>query len=333
MSAQVIELPARQQHRAPELRPEIRDILDRMASRFIQYPDYEELSGGLAFDNRVGRTTVSFRGVVPRSIDGRKLTEVAEVRTELYEEFQGMSDPMVADLNSWASLGAALREPETGRVVVYSRCPIYTTDDAVLGHYGLLLHAAAMAHDDQVIAGVCVGAGRDMPEHLRQPIRGEDDEAPWGLADFRAWAKRLNERRLPATATADSLMASLPWSPAADFPGTDRGSGIVLVLHTGIPHPLLGSGLHCRLELPVEMEDDDIVAWVNRLNLLERERLSAGPGFGAWCPVPGQPRIAWLSFLPDIQKMRGLLDTIMSDLLLRAQKAGWMTREDRKWLQ
>lgn len=333
MSAQVIELPARQQHRTPELRPEIRDIIDRMASHFIQYPGYEELPGGLAFDNRIGRTTVSFRGVVPRFIDGRELLEIAEVRTVLHEDCKQFSDAMLAHLNSWASLGAVLREPETGHVVVHTRCPIYATDDAVLGHYGLLLHAAAMAHDDQVIAGICVGMGEEMPENLRQPIRGEDAEAPWGLADFRAWEKHLHERRRHATASADSLTASLPWSPAADFPGTDRGSGIVLFLHTGTPHPLLGSGLHCRLELPVEMENDDIVAWVNRLNLLERERLSAGPGFGAWCPVPGHPRIAWLSFLPDVQKMRGLLDTIMSDLLLRAQKAGWMAREDEEWFQ
>lgn len=333
MSAQVIELPVRQRGGAPELRPLIRGLIDRMASELGQYPGYEALPGGLAFDNRVGRTTVGFRGVEPASIDGRKLCELAEVRTELQEDFQEFSGQILAHFNSMASLGAVLREPDTGRVVVYTRCPIYVGDDDVLGHYGLLLHAAAMAHDDQVIAGVCAGTGREVPEHLIRPIRGAGVPAPWGLEDFAAWAARLHQLRLPATASAESLMASLPWPADTGFPACGERSGILLLLDTRIPHPVLGSGLHCRLELPVAVEEAAGVELVNRLNLIERRSLAAGPGFGAWCPVPGAPRLAWVSFLPDMPKPPGLLDTLVAGMLLRAQRVGWMIRGGERWPQ
>jgi len=333
MSAQVIELPVRQRPGTPVLRPEISGLIGRMASELHQYPGYEVLPGGLAFDNRVGRTIVGFREVEPTSLDGRKLSELAEVRTELYEEFQGMSDPILAHFNSMASLGAVLREPDTGRVVVHTRCPIYVGDDDVLGHYGLLLHAAAMAHDDQIIAGVCAGTGQEVPAHLRQPIRGEGEAAPWGLEDFAAWEGRLHRLRLPATASAESLMASLPWPADTGFPVCGERSGILLLLDTRIPHPVLGSGLHSRLELPVEVEDAEAVELVNRLNLIERRSLAVGPGFGAWCPVPGAPRLAWVSFLPDMPKPAGLLDTLVAGMLLRAQRAGWMIRGGGRWAQ
>lgn len=63
------------------------------------------------------------------------------------------------------------------------------------------------------------------------------------------------------------------------------------------------------------------------------ETLPGGLTFGAWCPVPDRSQIVWLSGLPDIGKVWRLLDTIMPDRLLRAGKAGWVVREDQKWLQ
>ena len=331
MQARPIQLRDPPSAAPPGFRPVVRGLIDRMASYFDSYPGYRALPDGLAFDTVVGRTTVRFRPV-PQGSAGH-LAEVGEVRTELREPFQSFSDAQIARFNIMASLGAVLREPATGRTVILTRCPLFAGDEARIDHFGILLHAAAMVHDDQLAAGICSIDGSALPEHMRQPCRPAGQPAAWGEADFERLAGSLRSSGIPARVFAQGLVASLHWPEDEGLQLCEGRSGSYLLFSTREAHPALGSGLQCRLELPVELRGDQAIDMVNQLNLQENRDRAAEPSFGAWCPVPYAPSIAWVSFVPESLYLPGLADTLCSSITWRSWKVLQMIRGGENWLQ
>ena len=116
MSAQIISFPERRPPPSPGgpvLRPAIQPLLDRLSSHFGKKPDFVPAPTGFAFDNGVGRTRVSIEPVDFPTPDGYRVTEIGEVRTELRDSLQEITDLEMAVFNTLASLGALLRDPDS----------------------------------------------------------------------------------------------------------------------------------------------------------------------------------------------------------------------------
>jgi hypothetical protein len=65
------------------------------------------------------------------------------------------------------------------------------------------------------------------------------------------------------------------------------------------PHPAIGGGLFCLLQLPYRFSDDKLDRIINELNKMEMQPHDLPPHFGAWCKGRLQDNPAYVSFLPN----------------------------------
>ncbi len=66
------------------------------------------------------------------------------------------------------------------------------------------------------------------------------------------------------------------------------------------PHPVLGGGLFCILELPFSFEESILLTVINILNKSEMNPKDLPPHFGAWTIGNRKDNPAYVSFLPNI---------------------------------
>ena len=66
------------------------------------------------------------------------------------------------------------------------------------------------------------------------------------------------------------------------------------------PHPVLGGGLFCILELPFSFEESTLLTVINLLNKSEMNLDDLPPHFGAWTIGNRKDNPAYVSFLPNI---------------------------------
>ena len=66
------------------------------------------------------------------------------------------------------------------------------------------------------------------------------------------------------------------------------------------PHPELGGGLSCLLQMPHQFSDEKLVHhFCLQLNNLEMAARDLPPHFGAWCVGKLGNNLAYVSFLPN----------------------------------
>ena len=66
------------------------------------------------------------------------------------------------------------------------------------------------------------------------------------------------------------------------------------------PHPELGGGLFCLLQLPHQVSDEESLQKIcMQLNKLEMAADDLPPHFGAWCPGKNGNNPSYISFLPN----------------------------------
>lgn len=291
------------------LRAPVRDILDRMAGHFRDRGDFVSDDTGIAFHNRFARTAIRFTPVDCPTPAGRRVTEVAEVRTTLPAALAAeIDDRECALFNTVASLGALVRDVESGQPVVVTRAPLLAGDDGDLPRLGLLLHAAALAHPQQLLAATLLADTGRVPPDIAWARRAAGKGSPWDAAEFEPVAARMRGAGYAARAYATGLAAELAWpsgaagaavgAATADGASADEPPASLVLTNTEA-HPLFGDGLFCKLDLPVEFPPERQLALANALNALEARAIDGPPAFGAWCAVLKTGRIAWVSFLPD----------------------------------
>jgi len=328
MSAEIIAFPAGTARAAVPhhgldeagLRPAAAAVFRKLCVNIRKYPGFHAKGSVASFDNAFLRTTLSFTPADVATPSGDRIRAIAEVVSDLPDRLQDISDQEMAIFNCVAVLGALLRDPGTGRLVVRSRVTLCERDEGRMDRYGMLLQAAVPGHRDQLDAALRLASKGKIPAKGRLPRRPKGEPSPWGPRDFDTVEAVLRQEGCPVARDAGRIEARVPWS------GTPEGEveeqiGWIEVSNQS-PHPLLSDGLLCRLVLPLKQPAEDLVRLAHALNVLEAQALDAAPSFGAWCVPHGDPRLNWVAFMPDVIHRDDLALSMATWLLYRNWYAG-----------
>lgn len=214
-------------------------------------------------------TVVTVRGALPEPRDGRP-----------------PDDETLCTLNRSAALAGAMSEHE--RLFAGARLTVYRGEYAWHDLQLPLLTAA-------VIDGIrAFGLHPEQPA----PVRSSADST-WAPADLCAAAAVLSRLSF-CTHDEGGLTAEFPLAEGelSALAGDSRTAMLQMV--TDRPHPVLGGGLECLLQMPHQVEDRARLARLcNQLNRMEMARLDLPPHFGAWRPGEFMNNPTYVTFLPD----------------------------------
>ena len=92
------------------------------------------------------------------------------------------------------------------------------------------------------------------------------------------------------------------------------------------PHPELGAGLFCLLNMPHQVSNNEkLDRAIGELNRLEMQGHDLPPHFGAWCRGKGENTPAYVSFLPNaLHSANGIALNMSFWAMSRAQIADAM---------
>ena len=219
------------------------------------------------------------------------INAVVQIKTELPKEIVAgfrIGPQLAGTFNRMATLGALTIEKNC--YFIGSRLTIYDQENAWRLHRGILLATAILA------AGSFLCAMRRVFTK-EEPLRRA---SAWTAQDLNLVESHLSE--VCACSTGDlRLTAQLSLRGR-------NGSAMSGDHHTGLwrifadqPHPKLGGGLFCLLELPHRIADvsrRDLV--LNRLNQMEMAAHDLPPHFGAWCRGHQGNNPAYVAFFPNV---------------------------------
>ena len=194
----------------------------------------------------------------------------------------------VAEMNTLAALGALTTE--SGRSYVGSRLTIYEREDAWSTLQLPLLLFATICGNEAILGGMRQSFGIT-------PRR--DGVSAWTTADLRLVESVLSRVSVCTAGglglTAEFGLQEGAWSAAAGDHQT-----ALFQLRADQPHPELGGGLFCLLQLPHQIRDERRLASIcAQLNGMEMAAHDLPPHFGAWCKGKLGSNPAYVSFFPN----------------------------------
>lgn len=246
---------------------------------------------GNALEVRHGRLCTSVVVAPPEHLEGvsESVRAVVRVETALPGAFTGhlSQTGAIGAINRLATLGALM--PKGRGYVVGSRLTVYGCDEDW--------------STDLPLLSCAVMAGGGSP-----PNFGRYGPAAGGApADASRWTEddlRLVQSRLFKLAPCDVRTGELTAKFALRRNGMSAIAGDKYTawwrLLVGRPHPEVGPGLLCMLDLPHRLCDEEHLArTLNDLNQMEMKRYDLPPHFGAWCPGDLGLNPAYAMFLPN----------------------------------
>jgi hypothetical protein len=238
---------------------------------------------------------------------------VVQIKTELPKEIVGafLNDlKIVGTFNAMATLGALTVEKD--RCFIGSRLPIYEQENAWRLHFGILLFTIILASDS------FLGATRRVFFN-EEPLTGA---SAWTKQDLNLVESSLS--KICVCSAAGLRLASefsLRGSKGSALLGDRRT--VLSRIFADQPHPALGGGLLCLLELPHRIVDEArIDAILNQLNQMEMAPDDLPPHFGAWCRGNLDNNPAYVAFFPNVMHyIRGIAINASMWALPRAEWA------------
>ena len=215
---------------------------------------------------------------------------VLQIRSDLAQEMTQfiLTKPKATTLmNRMATLGALTFEGD--HVFIGSRITIFESDDAWNIQVPLIVMSVIAAARSMLGAtgGVLTGCTTD------------EDPSAWVENDFDQVEDFFSGRCVCSRGEL-AFVAEFPLRPGAAtaMAGDDRTA--LWTITADEPHPQLGGGLFCKLELPHHLSDGSRFTGVLRqLNQLEMLPHALPPHFGAWCIGESDHNPAYVSFLPN----------------------------------
>ena len=250
----------------------------------------------------------------PESENG-PISAVVTIKTPLPQEFSTfLSKPaLVSHINTMASLGAVTEKD--GQLFIGSRLTVYEGEDAWRIQFPLVLFT--------IIGGVdsILGATRRM--FGGEPSQG--GESDWVEDDFEFVQSQLS-RMCVCTTGGKGLTAEFGLKSGAVSAGLGDHETALWQIMGDQPHPELGGGLFCLLQLPHQIESEEkLYQVVNELNRMEMEAHDLPPHFGAWCAGKLGNNPAYVAFLPNaLHQAPGIALNVSIWALNRAQWADAM---------
>ena len=224
----------------------------------------------------------------PESENG-PISAVITIKTPLSEQVTDiLNQPgSISNFNSMASLGAVTEE--NGQCFIGSRLTVYEGEDAWNIQFPLILFS--------IIGGVdsILGAiGRMFTNE--PPQRGATE---WTEVDFEFVQSQLSNI---CFCNAGGMGLSAEFGLKSDAVSAIAGHHETALwqIMGEQPHPELGGGLFCLLQLPYEIADENkLHRVINELNRMEMAPNDLPPHFGAWCQGNSGNNPAYVSFLPN----------------------------------
>lgn len=224
----------------------------------------------------------------PETEDG-PISAVVTIKTPLPEELTSFVDNpnLIGAINSMATLGAVTEDG--GDYFFGSRLTVYEQEDAWNIQFPLLLFT--------IIGGVdsLLGATRRM--FTKEPPAGGESEWTEGDLDLvHSYLSRIS------VCNTGGLGLTAEFGLKADAVSAAAGDHETALwqLMADQPHPELGGGLFCLLELPHQIPDEvKLDRMLGELNRMEMAPHDLPPHFGAWCRGNLQNNPAYVSFLPN----------------------------------
>ena len=259
--------------------------------------------------------------VVPpeiRETESGPIRAVVRMFTELPKPmlslFQGKEAEAAAAYNAFASLGSLCAD--RGNVYIGSRLTIYEEEDSWQGLHLPLLMLTTICGAEAILGG------------LRRAMTGEGSRggtSTWTESDFERVEGMLS--RLCVCSTG-GLGFTAEFGLSEDATSAVAGDHLTALfqLRADQPHPELGGGLFCLLQMPHRLRDERRLGQVClQLNNMEMAAHDLPPHFGAWCPGKLGNNPAYLSFLPNpLHSASGIAVNVSIWAMARAQWANAM---------
>ena len=222
--------------------------------------------------------------------DNVPIQAVVRVKTQLPAQIEAFVDApeMIAAFNPLAALSGLVHED--GRVYIGSRLTIYKGEHAWRDlHLPLLLFTTICGAD------AILGA-------IRRTITNESEPggaSSWTEDDIEQVHSYLS-KLCACTTGGRRFTAEFGLVEGAVSRILGDHSTALFQLMADQPHPELGGGLFCLLQMPHRLRDDKALRQVClRLNQVEMEARDLPPHFGAWCEGKMGNNPAYVSFLPN----------------------------------
>jgi hypothetical protein len=190
--------------------------------------------------------------------------------------------------NGFAALGSLYEDGDTLRIG--SRLTIHEEEDVWAKLHLPLLLFTIIAGAEPILGGMRRTLGR---EGRKQGV------TQWVEEDF-TYVEQMLSRICLCTTGGLGLTAEFPLSEGAISAVAGHRKTALWQLLGEQPHPELGGGLFCLLQLPHRIEDEDRLNRIcAELNKMEMTAHDMPPHFGAWCPSQRTRGPAYVSFLPN----------------------------------
>ena len=246
------------------------------------------------------------------------ISAIVTIKTQLPSQLAALTGkPGLANMvNRMATLGAVTEE--NGQFYIGSRLTVYEDENAWDVQFGLILFTIIAAADTML------GAMRRT--FSSEPPR-KSEPSSWTEQDFNFAQEQLSRLCVCTLGglglTAEFGLRSGELSAAVG----DRHTALWQMM-ADQPHPEMGSGLFCLLNMPQTFEDEKKLSSVlTELNRMEMKGHDLPPHFGAWCVGGRQNNPAYVTFLPNaLHSSRGIALSMSIWAMTRAQIADAMLR-------
>lgn len=238
--------------------------------------------------------TVTVEVVLPavKESENGPIKAVVKVITELPGQFRtmfrGRESSMTAAFNALTALGALYKDGETVRIG--SRLTIYEAEDAWEGLHLPLLASTTICSAEAILGAIRRTLSKEKPKSGISLWTEEE------MAHVESYFSRLcvcSSGGLGFTAEF-----GLKEGPGSAVLG-DKNTALFQLI-ADQPHPELGGGLLCLLQMPHPILDRDRLEIIcSQMNLMEMAAHDLPPHFGAWCPGRAGNNIAYAMFLPN----------------------------------
>ena len=215
----------------------------------------------------------------------RMITELPKPMVTL---FQGHEAKATAAYNAFAALGALYTE--RGGVCIGSRLTVYEAEDSWRTLHLPLLMFTTICGTEAILGAI------------RRTMTGEDrrgGESKWTERDFVQIEGYLSKLCVCTTGGL-GLTAEFGLADGAVSAVAGDHKTALFQLMADQPHPELGGGLFCLLQMPHQLQDVNRLNTVClQLNSMEMAAHDLPPHCGAWCPGKLGNNPAYISFFPN----------------------------------
>ena len=213
---------------------------------------------------------------------------ITELPKPILTLFQGKEAEATAAYNAFAALGSLCAD--RGNVYIGSRLTIYEAEDSWRTLHLPLLMFTTICGTEAILGA------------LRRTMTNEGQRggtSKWTERDFAQVEGDLSQMCLCTTGGL-GLTAEFGLNEGAVSAVAGDHKTALFQLMADQPHPELGGGLFCLLQMPHQLQDERRLNQVClQLNNMEMAAHDLPPHFGAWCSGKLGNNPAYISFLPN----------------------------------